>query len=61
LYNSQEINMATKEMKTLLLTAGTAFLSGGTAVLITGKYVESAILAIVGMAAFYIRETIKEE
>jgi uncharacterized membrane protein YjjP (DUF1212 family) len=53
--------MATKEMKTLLITAGTAFLSGGILLISTGNYTGSAILAIVGMAAFYESEIIKEE
>lgn len=53
--------MATKEMKALLITVGTAFLSGGILLISTGNYTGSAILAIVGMAAFYEREILKED
>jgi uncharacterized membrane protein YjjP (DUF1212 family) len=53
--------MATKEMRALLLTAGTAFLSGGVMLIGLGKYIEAVILAIIGIAAFYTREVTKEE
>lgn len=53
--------MATKEMKTLLLTAGTAFLSGGVALIATQQYLTGAGLAVIGIVAFYIREVMKEE
>lgn len=51
--------MATKEMKALLLTTGTAFLSGGVALIAINNYIGGAILAVVGIGAFYVREIMK--
>jgi uncharacterized membrane protein YjjP (DUF1212 family) len=53
--------MATKEMKTLLIGVGTAFLSAGTALITTGKYFEGSLIVFIGIMAFYVREIMKEE
>lgn len=53
--------MATKEVRTLLLTTGTAFISGSAILVSTGRYLEGLGLAVVGMAAIYLREVLKEE
>lgn len=53
---------ATKEMKTILMSVGTAFLSAASALVMTGNnYIEAGLLAIVGIGAFYVREVMKEE
>ena len=53
--------MATKEMNTILIATGTAFLCGGIMLIQSGKYVEASMLAIVGIAAFHLREITKED
>lgn len=53
--------MASKEIKATLLTFGTVFVSAATALATSGLYWQAVALGAIGIAAFYVRERIKEE
>lgn len=54
--------MAGKEIKTLLLSAGTAFMAGAVAVYQTGGDILTVgILGVLGLGCFYVREIVKDE
>lgn len=52
--------MVSKETKTALLGLGTAFVSTATGLVAAGLYWQAAALGAVGLAAFYLREILKE-
>lgn len=50
-----------KNVKTLLLTAGTAFVSTAMILVTAQNYLEAGVLGGVGMLALFIREYMKDD
>jgi len=50
-----------KNVKTMLLAAGTAFISASVPLISTGQFIEAGIIGAVGVAFLVIREYMKDE